>query len=400
MILIYGSPGSGKTTLACSTQSSAILLVDEVLTGIPWEVPHPDEPPRNFRELLIQIRELSAHARKAGLKHLVIDKMLGVERLVYELACEQMDRSYSDAVDYGKLWKTALPLWRDLVREMDTARSYGTNVWLLADSTEETASDPETGKTWRRLTVALEGTADTRRELTNLLVGRFDHVLCLVRDVTLRKAERGARPTARIGDRELWTSDALGGAVAKNRGGLPPVINGTWIALRDALVAAAKRTAASPEPPAAPAEAEPAPEAHPAPAEQPKAEPAPKPAPIHPETRDLRDAMHEGKAAAATHAEPQKQEPEQGPSFAERLAGADMKTAGAMADDARERGHVEDLTAAYVRALSIAASTEELEYVARSCKAEALFKDMDRQRPKACGDAFTKRSGELKGKAA
>jgi hypothetical protein len=143
-----------------------------------------------------------------------------------------------------------------------------------------------------------------------------------------------------------------------------------------------------------------------APAEQPQAEPqrpAPaqaKPAPVHPETRDLRDAMHEGKAAATAQAEPQKQEPEQGPSFAARLAEADMKTAGAMADDARERGHVADLTAAYVRALSIAASTEELEYVARSCKAEALFKDMDRQRPKACGDAFTKRAGELRGKAA
>ncbi len=88
-------------------------------------------------------------------------------------------------------------------------------------------------------------------------------------------------------------------------------------------------------------------------------------------------------------------------SFAEVLATADVGLAGKLAAEAAARGDTEQLTSAYVRALSIASSREELRAIASSCKAEPLFAGLQNNRPRVCADAYAHREAELRaGKAA
>lgn len=260
--LLYGAPGAGKTYLAASTRSCVYVPVEDGLLGVPWDVPHTDEPPRTYQALLEATREAAAHAQASQLRHVVLDSLTGVERLVYQQACADTGRAYSDALDYGKLWRTAKPLWSRLLAELDTVHRSGLHVWLLAHGCEETAADAETGKTWRRQTIQVEGTRDTVQETRTALVAWADHVLCLTRDVSIIRQRDAGRAVARVGDRVLWTSDALGQCVAKNRASLPDELEGSWPALSRALAAGLRREpspVAEPQPEAPPAAPEPQP---------------------------------------------------------------------------------------------------------------------------------------------
>lgn len=339
-LLVYGAPGAGKTYLAASTRRCVFVCVEEGLLGVPpqWETPHPERPPTSLQELVQQIGEAADHARGAGLQHVVLDSLTGCERLVYEAAQRDGGKSYADSIDYGKLWKQAKPHWLRLLDALDRVRRSGLHVWLLAHGSEELASDPETGKQWRRQTIAVEGSADSRAETRTMLVAWADHVLCLTLDVTL-VAARGARAVAKVGDRLLWTSSQLGQCVAKNRASLPEELPGTWPALREAL---ARGLAAAPAAPAAPAQAPTAPAAPAAPAP-----PAPAPA-----------QTYEQRAAELG-----------------RLAIEHQHDAGR-------------LTQVYVDMMRITRSRQELDAIGAAAKAEPAFSGYDRGRPHEVADAY------------
>lgn len=361
-LLVYGAPGAGKTYLAASTRRCVFVCVEEGLLGVPpqWETPHPERPPTSLQELVQQIGEAADHARGAGLQHVVLDSLTGCERLVYEAAQRDGGKSYADSIDYGKLWKQAKPHWLRLLDALDRVRRSGLHVWLLAHGSEELASDPETGKQWRRQTIAVEGSADSRAETRTMLVAWADHVLCLTLDVTL-VAARGARAVAKVGDRLLWTSSQLGQCVAKNRASLPEELPGTWPALREAL---ARGLAAAPSAQAPPAAAHFAPTAQ-APAAPPVAPPAAQAAAV---------AVQTPPAPPAVQA-PQASTYEQRSAELGRLAIAHQHDADA-------------LTRVYVEMLSIARSREELDAIGATAKAEPAFAPFDRRRPQAVADAY------------
>ena len=374
--VIHGLPGVGKTHLAAGTGRSIFVPAEMGLRNLPTEVPYTDQP-STFEELLTVTREAADFAQANGLKHVVTDSLTAVERLVYVAAQQSTGKAFADAIDYSKLWRAATPFWSRWLDALERIRLTGLHVWIIAHSSEEMTADLDTGKQWRRATLALNGPKDAVAGTISQIVAWADHVLYLVQDLQVHQV-KGSIATARVMARELWTCD-VGGAVAKNRAGLPPKLVGSWAALSAALAAGqATRTRA---PAAQPAE-----EQQPATA---VAEPSTEPAPMGMDDEAPDEAPVE-QPKPAERSKPVLM------SFAERLAGADVGLAGMLALDAASRGCVEDLTAAYIRALSIASSQGELEAIAKSCKAEPLFATLAKSRPQACADAFLRRQSELR----
>lgn len=366
--IVHGLPGVGKTHLAASTGKSIFVPAEMGLRNLPSPVPYTDQP-ATFDELTTAIREAAEYAAQTGLRHVVVDSLTAVERLVYVAAQQSTGKAFADAIDYGKLWRAAMPYWGRLLDQLDRVRLAGLHVWLLAHSAEEVAADLDTGKTWRRATLSLNGPREAVQGTVQQLVAWADHVLYLVQDLQVQQS-KGSIATARVMSRELWTCD-VGGAVAKNRAGLPPKIAGEWRALAAALAAPAPQPPAAPEQPAAPA---------------PPAQPAPQPTAAPPE---------QPQPAATRGMDDDEPAPARELTFAERLAGADVALAGQLAVEAAKRGSVEDLTACYVRAMSVAGSLDELNAIAASCKAEPLFARIEKQRPQACADAYMARKRAL-----
>lgn len=359
--IVHGLPGVGKTHLAASTGRAIFVPAEMGLRNLPSEVPYTDQP-QTYDELLSATKEAAEYAKAHDLRHVVTDSLTAVERLVYVAAQQSTGKAFADAIDYGKLWRAAMPFWGRWLDLLDRVRLAGLHVWILAHSAEEMAADLDTGKQWRRATLSLNGPKEAVAGTIAQLVAWADHVLYLVQDVQVHQA-KGSIATARVASRELWTCD-VGGAVAKNRAGLPPKIDGTWAALGAALSRAPKAEA----------------EVKPSPPVQPP-----------PSMDEIDEPEQQAPAPAPAPAEPLAE-----PSFAEQLASADVGAAGKLAAAAAARGDAEQLTAAYVRALSIASSQTELEAIAKSCKAEPLFAELPKRRPQVCADAFARRTVELR----
>ncbi len=219
-LLIYGSEGVGKSTLAASAPKPIFVPTEDGLDQIACDA---FPLATTFTDFTANLNALVRETH--DYKTVVLDSADWLERLVWDHVCKQFGVTNIERADggYGKGYVHALTWWRQIVDALRTLREERNMiVMILAHAKVETFTDPESSA-FDRFSPRLHKLA------TALLCEWCDAILLATREMGAAKGEKSG------GQRILrCTPSAVG--VAKNRYGFPDVLPLSWDALRQGII--------------------------------------------------------------------------------------------------------------------------------------------------------------------
>jgi hypothetical protein len=255
-LLIYGKPGSGKTsTAACAKNPLFLMSPGEtglltlmssgILKDIPYatfqsagkEVPHPT----NWNDMLSLLGELASDDH--DYKTIVVDAISGLDTLCMEhVKRRDYDGEEKKFMAYNKGYDSMVNEWNGFLAALDNIRlSRGVNVILIGHSVVKAAKNPM-GEDYDRYEVPLR-----TDKIWNPTERWVDAILFFGEALDLK--EDGARNKASSATRVIFTGSNPTN-MSKNRFGLPPVIRAgvdhraTWNAIGSAIAEAVKKNSA------------------------------------------------------------------------------------------------------------------------------------------------------------
>lgn len=149
-VVVYGGPGSGKSTFAAATPNP-VFLDFEGRTG------HLDcarLTPTDWASTLDTMRELAAGGH--DYRTLVIDTLDHMEVLMHRALCSSRGWVDIEAPGYGKGYVAALQEWGRFMVGVDVLRGKGMHVVMLAHGANRTAQNP-TGDDYDVYALKLKG---------------------------------------------------------------------------------------------------------------------------------------------------------------------------------------------------------------------------------------------------
>ena len=220
-LLIYGTEGIGKSTLASQAPGPIFIPTEDGLDQIVC-----DSFPlaQSFEDVLSYLTALAAedHTYQTA----VIDSADWLERLIFDQVCKQYGAKSIEKVDggYGKGYVHALTQWRQVIDALRYLRERkGMIVIVLAHAKIEKFADPES-TAFDRFSPRLNKNA------TALLCEWCDAILLATR-------EHGAAKGEKSGGERILRCVGTPACVAKNRYGLPETLPLSWPALMSGLAA-------------------------------------------------------------------------------------------------------------------------------------------------------------------
>lgn len=138
-IVVYGVPGIGKTTFACSTPSPIVINAEDGLSDI--DVPA-FPVPTSYRDILEQVGCLATEPH--NYRTLVVDSLDRIEPMLWAHVCAEHKQRDIEAFGYGKGYTAATSEWRNLLSGFDACRARGMAVVLVAHSIVAKIEPPET----------------------------------------------------------------------------------------------------------------------------------------------------------------------------------------------------------------------------------------------------------------
>ncbi len=246
--ILTGRSGIGKTFFASSIPTRFFICTESGLKGanpeFAAEIDKFDEDPESYSALMDQIQEFGKIAKQNGNRHLVIDSLSGIERLVNLETCNREDVSHMDAKEFKTLWTAAVPLWLRVQGALDQVRARGVHVWLLAHSASTTETVTETGDTFTKFDLSFQGSGKSLEAVREMWRRWADHVLFIDWDASIKKSKSiGQKAVGQYKARIMRTRETPA-HYAKNRANLPPVIPATWVDLEGYMRAARPAQAA------------------------------------------------------------------------------------------------------------------------------------------------------------
>jgi hypothetical protein len=241
IIVIYGVPGVGKTTLAGGTPDPVALWIEKGSgrLKIPgWEI-------ETYQEVLEAISALynEEHDRKT----LIVDSLDWLEKLIWDETCTRNSWQTLEDPGYGKGYMAALRVWEEFLQGIQDLRNdRGMMVVLIAHSEIKRFDSPET-EPYDRYQIKLHAKAAAKVSESADVVGFINF------RVSVAKADGGFnKKIARGvggGQRVLHLNERPS-AVAKQRFGMPdyieiPTVQDAW---QDPSVLWAKVAEFIPEP--------------------------------------------------------------------------------------------------------------------------------------------------------
>ena len=233
-LLIYGSEGTGKSSLAASAPGAIFIPTEDGLNEIDC---HRLPLAKSLDEVTQGLHALASEPHDYS--SVVIDSLDWLERLIWDDLCQRYGVSSIEKVDggYGKGYVHALTSWRGVIDQLtDLHRNRGMLVLLIAHAKIEKFEDPESTP-YDRYSPRLH------KHASSLFVEWADAVLFATRKFRTQTEEAGfnrKRTTAHAigkdgGERILKT---IGGpsCVAKNRYGLDAEIPLDWPTLLAGIV--------------------------------------------------------------------------------------------------------------------------------------------------------------------
>ena len=232
-ILIYGSEGIGKTTLAASADQVIVAPLEDGLVGVSCDrFPEME----SYASLLSALEALQD--QEHGYQALALDSLSALERFIWDEVCQESGVSSIEkaAGGFGKGYVLALTYWRELLTRLDQLRDQREMVILLiAHAKVERYEDPQS--------IAYDRYAPRLHKHASALVCEWcDAVLFATRKLRAQTEDLGFGRTRTIahglggggGDRVLRTVGSPA-CLAKNRFSLPEELPLSWDALMTAL---------------------------------------------------------------------------------------------------------------------------------------------------------------------
>lgn len=241
--VVFGPPGSGKTTLAANGPAPVFITTEDGLSAlksaglIPPDIP--EMPAETWSDTLGILGSLATE--KHDYKLAVVDTIGGIENLCHEHVCNRdFDGNWGEKgfASYQKGYEVALPDWREFLNALDKVRDAGMSVMLLAHSLIRPFKNPE-GEDYDRYI------PDLHHKTWNLTHRWADMVLFLNYYVAVDK-KKGEHGKGKGGQRRILYTEYHAAFEAKNRFGLPEEIEmgdsgaEAWGNLKAAIVDAKK----------------------------------------------------------------------------------------------------------------------------------------------------------------
>jgi len=242
--VIYGTEGIGKSTTASQAPKPIFIPTEDGLDQIDCaSFPLATRFPEVETALELLINE--AH----NFETVVIDSLDWLERLIWDVLCEQYGVASIEKVDggYARGYTHALTHWRRVLDGLNTLRSRrGMCVILLAHAKVEKFEDPESAA-YDRYSPRLH------KHATALVNEWADAVLFATRKIITRQEETGfnrertiAAGLGKDGGERVLRCVGSPACVAKNRFDLPAELPLAWSAIMQAMASSPPADATSP----------------------------------------------------------------------------------------------------------------------------------------------------------
>jgi hypothetical protein len=139
IILIYGSEGRGKSTLACKAPKPVALLLER---GLPKGVTvDAIDDINSFDDVLAALRDLYADAH--GYQSLIIDTVDALEALLLDSVCKRNGWKTMESPAYGKGFVVADAEWQRFIRGITAIRDkHGLTIIMTCHVEIVTVNDP------------------------------------------------------------------------------------------------------------------------------------------------------------------------------------------------------------------------------------------------------------------
>ena len=234
-VMAYGIEGIGKSTLASKAPKPIFIPTEDGLDQIDCA----SFPlAKTFGDVANALQALINEQHDFGTA--VIDSLDWLERLVWDVLCEQYGVSNIEKVDggYQRGYSHALTYWRKVLADLDTLRhNRGMCIILLAHAKVEKFEDPE-NSAYDRYSPRLH------KHVTSLVTEWADAVLFATRKLITKTEDAGfgqkrtiaAGIGANGGDRILRCIGSPT-CIAKNRYNLPAELPLVWQPLMDGIIA-------------------------------------------------------------------------------------------------------------------------------------------------------------------
>ncbi len=224
-ILIYGSPGIGKTTLASEFPDPVFLQLED---GTPVEAAVDGwdrETLSSFGDVMDAVTAL--YTQDHDFKTLVLDSVTEMQKLIFAETCARGDekgnaKAQIEDFGYGKGYVYALRIWQELIDGLNALRrDKGMSIVLIAHASVERFDDPET-VSYDRYTI------DLHNKSVGMIEREMDAILLLKKPVAIKTEDQGFNKSrARAdgpADRVIIHTTGKPAFVAKNRFGMPSTV--------------------------------------------------------------------------------------------------------------------------------------------------------------------------------
>jgi hypothetical protein len=212
IVLIYGSEGRGKTTLACKSPKPLALLLERGLPkGISIDAV---EDIHSFDDVMTVLRELYADAH--GYQTLLIDTVDSLETLLLDHVCRAHGWKSIEQPAYGKGFVIADTEWQRFIRGITAIRDkHGMTIILTCHAEIVTINDP-------RAPSYSSYQPKLHRRGRGLVMDACDAVLFLSEDLRIIAEDNRTRASA--GPQRYLFCEGTPAFAAKNRFAMPSKI--------------------------------------------------------------------------------------------------------------------------------------------------------------------------------